>query len=155
MGRGALPKGDLGLWRAAKSGAPFLGASLLLLTGCGARGPQLTNLRCRQSPCQAPEDPFTLRLAVDFSDDTATMSNGSLELFTNGNLLEGISLSDLFTAQGIPAAVTSGTLQLDEPVNLTTITQGEQFTIGVQARNGVAQSSNTPSLSLTLTLGGR
>jgi hypothetical protein len=143
------------LGRATKSGAACLGAGLLLLANCGTSGPQLTNLRCRQSPCQDPEDPFTLRLAVDFSDGTGTMGQGSLELFTNGNLLEGVSLSDLFTAQGVPATATSGTLELDEPVSLTTITQGEQFTVGLQARNGVQQSSNTPTLSLTLTLGGR
>ncbi len=129
-------------------------AVCLLSGACGGGGPQLTNLRCRQTPCQDPEDPLSLRLEVDFSDSTGTLSQGSLELFTNGDLLEAVSLSDLFTAQGIATNATSGTIQLDEPVDLTMITEGEQFTAGVQARDGAGQSSNTPTLALTLTLGG-
>ena len=130
------------------------GCAILLAASaaCGG-GPKLTNLRCRETPCQDPEDPFLLHLAVDFDDPSGTLSAGALELYTNGALEEAVSLSDLFTAQNIDASATQGTLQVDEEVSLTTLTAGEMFTAGLQARNGGGEESNTPTLSLTLTLG--
>ena len=128
-------------------------ALLLLCAACGG-GPRLTNLRCRESPCQDPEDPFMLRLAVDFSDPSGTMGAGALELLLNGNLVEGVSLADLFNAQSIALNATEGTLQVDEALSLSSVHSGETFSAGLRARNGQAQESNAPELDFTLSLGG-
>ena len=125
----------------------------LLAIGCG-KGPSLTNLRCRQVPCQDPEDPFKLRLQVDFSDDSGTLGAGSLSLYTNGTLTDGVSLADIFQAQGIDSTATSGTLQVDQELMLSSVTEGETFTAGLQARDGQGETTNLPTLSLTLSLGG-
>jgi hypothetical protein len=132
---------------------PLLAAALLLLCACGG-GPQLTNLRCRETPCQDPEDPFKLRLAVDFADPSGSLGGGVLELLQDGVVLDAVTLGDLFTAQGIPGDATRGTLQVDEDLQPTTVTIGETVIAGLRAKNGDAQQSNTPSLSLTLSLGG-
>jgi hypothetical protein len=95
-----------------------------------------------------------LRLAVDFSDPSGTMGAGALELLLNGNLVEGVSLADLFTAQGIALNATEGTLQVDEALSLSTVQSGETFSAGLRARNGQAQESNAPELDFTLSLGG-
>jgi len=127
-------------------------ALALLLAACGG-GPQLTHLRCRETPCQDPEDPFKLRLAVDFSDPSGTLSEGTLELLLDGTLQNAVSLNDLFTAQGIGARATSGTLSVDEEFALDSVSSGESFNVGLTAKNGDGQSSNTPELDLTLELG--
>ena len=130
------------------------GATLLLLCAACGGGPRLTNLRCRESPCQDPEDPFKLRLAVDFSDPSGTMGAGALELLLNGNLVEGVSLADLFNAQSIALNATHGTLQVDEDLTLSSIQSGENVAAGLRARNGESQESNAPELDFTLTLAG-
>jgi hypothetical protein len=125
----------------------------LLCAACGG-GPQLTNLRCRVDPCQDPEKPFTLRLSVDFSDGSGTLSQGALELRVNGNTQSALSLADLFSAQLLSATSTSGTLQFDQDVSLDKVTQAESFTTSVVARDGQGRESNEPQLGFKLTLGG-
>ncbi len=129
-------------------------ATLLVLCAACGGGPRLTNLRCREIPCQDPEDPFKLRLAVDFSDPSGTMGAGALELLLNGNLVEGVSLADLFNTQNLAANATQGTLQIDEDLSLSSAQSGTTFAAGVRVRNGQEQESNAPELDFTLSLGG-
>jgi hypothetical protein len=124
-----------------------------MLASCGG-GPKLSNLRCRQVPCQDPEDPFMLRLQVDFDDPSGTLGSGALELLVDGDVQEAVSLSDLFSAQGIAATATQGTLQVDEELQLETVSAGEQLSAGLRAKNGDGEESNAPELDLVLSLGG-
>ena len=129
---------------------PLLLAPLL---ACGG-GPQLTNLRCRVTPCQHPEKPFTLRLAVDFSDGSGTLSKGGLELRVNGTTQTAVSLAEIFSAQQLDAAATAGTFNFDQDVVLDRIGQNQAFTTSVVAHDGQSQKSNEPQLGFKLTLGG-
>ena len=125
----------------------------LLLAACGG-GPHLSNLRCRTTPCQSPEQPFTLRLAVDFDDGTGTLAKGALELRVDGNTQTAVSLADLFSAQHLDPTATHGTLSVDQDVVLDRVGQNQSFAASVVAHNGQGQQSNEPTLSFKLTLGG-
>ena len=127
-----------------------LGVALL---GCGG-GPQLTNLRCRVTPCQHPEKPFTLRLAVDFSDGTGSLSKGGLELRVNGATQSAVSLAEIFSAQLLDPTAAAGTLNFDQDVVLDRVGQSQSFTTSVIAHDGQGQKSNEPQLGFKLTLGG-
>ena len=140
-----------GRWPRAQEG--FAVALALLLAGCGG-GPQLSNLRCRATPCQSPEQPFTLRLSVDFSDGTGTLAKGALELRVDGSTQSAVSLADLFSAQHLDPAATHGTLLIDQDVVLDRVGQNQSFAASVVAHNGQGQKSNEPTLSFKLTLGG-
>jgi hypothetical protein len=148
--------GPLGVaWtRTSRAAAPSLCLLAALATAACGGGPQLSNLRCRETPCQDPEKPFTVRLAVDFSDPTGTLGAGALELLVDGNVQSAVSLADLFAAQHLDAKATAGTLAVDEDVTLGQVVQDQTFNAGLQARNGLGQSSNQPSLTFKLTLGG-
>ena len=125
----------------------------VLLAACGG-GPRLSNLRCRATPCQSPEQPFTLRLSVDFSDGTGSLGKGALELRVDGSTQSAVSLADLFSAQHLDPAATHGTLLIDQDVVLDRVGQNQSFAASVVAHNGQGQKSNEPTLSFKLTLGG-
>jgi hypothetical protein len=127
--------------------------ALLSLAGCGG-GPQLSNLRCRVDPCQHPEKPFTLRLAVDFSDGTGTLSQGALELRVNGATQSAVSLAEIFSAQQLEPAAVKGTLSIDQDVVLDRVGQDQGFNTSLVAHDGLGQQSNEPELGFKLTLGG-
>jgi len=127
---------------------------LLLALACGG-GPQLSNLRCRDpAHCQDVEDPLKVLLAVDFLDDTATLDKGVLNLRVNGGTQQTVSLSDMFTAQGIATGTKKGTLQIEDDMALDKMSQGQQVQVSLVAVNGQGHSSNEPSLTFTLHLGG-
>lgn len=127
---------------------------LLLALACGG-GPQLSNLRCRDpAHCQDVEDPLKVLLAVDFLDDTATLDQGVLNLRVNGGTQQTVSLSDMFAAQGIATGTKKGTLQIDDDMTLDKMSQGQQVQVSLVAVNGQGHSSNEPSLTFTLHLGG-
>ncbi|TMA31898.1 MAG: hypothetical protein E6J88_03235 [Deltaproteobacteria bacterium] len=127
---------------------------LLLALACGG-GPQLSNLRCRDpAHCQDVEDPLKVLLAVDFVDDTATLDKGVLNLRVNGGTQQTVSLSDMFAAQGIATGTKKGTLQIDDDMTLDKMSQGQQVQVSLVAVNGQGHSSNEPSLTFTLHLGG-
>jgi len=127
---------------------------LLLALACGG-GPQLSNLRCRDpAHCQDVEDPLKVLLAVDFLDDTATLDKGVLNLRVNGGTQQTVSLSDMFAAQGIATGTKKGTLQIDDDMTLDKMSQGQQVQVSLVAVNGQGHSSNEPSLTFTLHLGG-
>jgi hypothetical protein len=128
-------------------------AAPLLCAACGG-GPQLTNLRCRLTPCQDPEKPFTLRLAVDFSDGTGTLSQGALELRVNGSTQSAVSLAEIFSAQQLSTTAASGTFNFDQDVGLDRIGQNQTFTTSLVAHDGLGRKSNEPQLGFKLTLGG-
>lgn len=131
---------------------------LLLLVSAfacgGGGGPQLVNLRCRDPQhCQHPEDPFRVLLAVDFDDESGTLSDGALGLRVNGATQSSVALKDLFAAQNLVPGTRKGTLQVDEEFVLDRVTQGEQVQVGLLATNGQGRNSNDPSLTFTLHLG--
>ena len=127
---------------------------LLLALACGG-GPQLSNLRCRDpAHCQDVEDPLKVLLAVDFLDDTGTLDKGVLDLRVNGGTQQTVSLSDMFAAQGIATGTKKGTLQIDDDMTLDKMSQGQQVQVSVVAVNGQGHSSNEPSVTFTLHLGG-
>ena len=127
--------------------------AVLAPLGCGG-GPQLSNLRCRVDPCQHPEKPFTLRLAVDFSDGTGAFSKGALELRVNGATQSAVSLAEIFSAQLLDPAAIAGTINFDQDVVLDRIGQNQSFTSSVIAHDGQGQKSNEPQFGFKLTLGG-
>jgi hypothetical protein len=128
---------------------------LLLLLACGG-GPQLTNLRCRDvAHCQDVEDPLKVLLAVDFADDTGTLDKGVLNLRVGGNTQQTVSLSDIFTAQGIAPGTRKGTLNIDDDMTLDRMSQGQQIQVSLTAVDGDGRSSNEPGLTFTLHLGAR
>ena len=152
---------------------------LLLALACGG-GPQLSNLRCRDpAHCQDVEDPLKVLLAVDFLDDTATLDKGVLNLRVNGGTQQTVSLSDMFAAQGI--AITNfdnEMMALYRPTReggyrdiapRAGIGAASRSSLGfgcalldivldgyldLVAVNGQGHSSNEPSLTFTLHLGG-
>jgi len=126
----------------------------VLIAGCGGSGPKLSNLRCRAAACQQVEDPFLLRLQVDFQDPTGTLSAGELDLRVDGKTQNAISLRDVFNSQGLSLTATTGTLQIDDDVILSQIREGASFTVSFLATNGKGQDSNEPSLTFTVHLGG-
>jgi hypothetical protein len=125
----------------------------LSLTACGGGGPKLKNLRCRADPCQSVEDPFKLQLAVDFEDDTGTLGAGELDLRVDGKTQSAIALRDVFGSQNVALDASTGTLQIDDDVLLSTIKQGTTFTLSLLATNGQGKDSNEPTLSFTVNLG--
>ncbi len=131
-------------------------ALAIALAGCGGSPVQLSKLRCRNgaSACQDVEDPFKLLLAVDFQDPSGTLGKGSLELRVNGNTQVAISLQDVFAQQSLPLTATTGTLAIDDDVLLSSVKDGQQFTVSLLATNGARQDSNEPSLSFVVHLGG-
>ena len=129
-------------------------ALLILLAACGG-GPQLSHLRCRDpAACQDVEDPLKVLLAVDFTDNTGTLGAGVMNLRVNGNTQQTVTIADMFAAQGIAAAATKGTLQIDQDMTLDKLSQGQQIEVSAVAVNGRGQGSNEPSLTFTLHLGG-
>ena len=127
--------------------------ALVLIAGCGG-GPQLSNLRCRQDPCQHSEDPLKLLLAVDFADESGSLDKGALELRLNGATQQIISLADVFAAQGLAAGARKGTIALDDDLVLDRIGPGQQVSVGLLATDGAGHDSNQPTLTFTLKLGG-
>lgn len=129
-------------------------AGLLLVIACGG-GPQLTNLRCRNpAACQDVEDPLKVLLAVDFVDDSGTLDKGVLNLRVNGNTQQTVSLTDIFAAQAIAGGTKKGTLDVDDDMTLDKLQQGQQVEVSLVAVNGQGHSSNEPSITFTLHLGG-
>ncbi len=128
---------------------------LLCALACGG-GPQLSNLRCRDpAQCQDVEDPLKLLLAVDFRDDTGTLGGGVLDLRVNGGTQQTVTLADMFAAQGLGAGTKMGTLRVDQDMTLDKLSQGQQIQVSFVAVNGRGESSNEPSLTFTLHLGGQ
>jgi hypothetical protein len=127
-------------------------AALLLAAACGG-GPQLSNLRCRGT-CQDAESPLKVLLAVDFTDDSGTLGGGVVNLRLDGSTQQTVTLSDIFTAQGIAAGAKQGTLNLDDDMTLDRMSQGQQIHVSLVAVDGQGRSSNEPGLVFTLHLGG-
>jgi hypothetical protein len=130
-----------------------LALAAALLCHCGGSGPKLHNLRCRADPCQDPEDPFKLLLAVDFEDPTGTLGGGELDLRVDGKTQTAVALRDMFTSQGISLDTAKGTLNIDDDVILSTIADGTNFRLSLIATNGKGQDSNEPSIDFRLHLG--
>jgi hypothetical protein len=129
--------------------------ALVLCTVCCAcgGGPSLSNLRCRSSNCQDAEDPLKVLLAVDFQDDSGTLSRGVLDLRLGGQTQSTVSLADIFAAQNLDAGAKKGTLAIDDDMQLAQLTQGEQVEVSLVATDGQGKSTNEPSITFTLKLG--
>jgi hypothetical protein len=121
--------------------------------GCGG-GPVLSGLRCRTDPCQHPEQPLTVRLAVDFEDPSGTLGRGSMELRLNGKTQSAFSLGDLFATQRLAPGATQGTIAFDQDCALDGAGAGSTFTASILAHDGDGRSSNEPTLDFRVTLVG-
>ena len=120
---------------------------------CGG-GPHLSNLRCRDaSRCTDLEDPLKLLLAVDFQDDSKTLSAGALELRLGGETKRAIALADAFTAQGIAKDATRGTLTIDDDLVLDQVRNGQEVTVGLIATNGRREESNETDAKFVVRVG--
>jgi hypothetical protein len=128
-------------------------ALALASVGCGG-GPKLSNLRCQGSGCQDAEDPLKVLLAVDFDDETGTLSQGVLALRLGGSTQSTISLADVFAAQNLDASTKKGTLDIGDDLQLAQLTQGEEVQVSLVATDGQGQSTNEPSITFKLQLGG-
>lgn len=128
---------------------------LALLVACGG-GPHLSNLRCRDAArCQDAEAPLKVLLAVDFADETGTLSQGVLNLRVGGSTQQTVTLADLFTAQGLAPGAKRGTLKIDDDFTLDRMSQGQEVSLSLVAVNGEGHGSNEPGLKFLLHLGGR
>ena len=120
---------------------------------CGG-GPHLSNLRCRDpNRCNDVEDPFKLRLAVDFEDDSKTLAKGALELRLEGQTQRAVSIAGIFAAQEIAKDVTRGTLLIDDDLVLDQVANGQNLTVGLLATNGRGEQSNEADANFTIRLG--
>jgi hypothetical protein len=120
---------------------------------CGG-GPHLSNLRCRDpGRCNDVEDPFQLRLAVDFDDDSRTLSAGALELRLEGQTQRAVSIADIFAAQGIARDAARGTLLIDDDLVLDRVANGQDVNVGLLATNGRGEQSNEADAKFTVRLG--
>jgi hypothetical protein len=135
--------------RTSRRTAGALALACGLVTACGG-GPSLSHLRCRRISCQDPERPLVLLLAVDFSDASGTLGQGTLDLQLGGATQSTQQLAPLFAAQGLDAHATQGTLSVDQAVELASITSHQQFTIGMIAHDGSGQATSEPSMTLQL-----
>ena len=131
----------------------LIAALCLALGGCGGSGPKLTRLRCRADPCQDAENPFLVKLAVDFSDSSGTLGSGALDLRVDGKTQSAVALRDLFNVQGLALTAKTGTLNIDQDVQLSSVKDGIVFHVSLVATNGQKQDSNEPSLAFTLHTG--
>jgi len=121
---------------------------------CGGGGPHLSNLRCRDaSQCTDAEDPLKLLLAVDFQDDSKTLSAGALELRVGGDTQRAIALADAFAAQGIAKDAARGTLAIDDDLVLDQLRNGQEVTVGFIATNGRREQSNEADMKFVVRLG--
>ena len=125
-------------------------AGAALLAACGS-SPKLTSLRC-QAACQSAEDPFQLKLAVDFADPTGTLSTGVVTVKVNTTTQAVLQLSSVFKASGVDPAATSGTLRLSPDVVLQTVQAGQTFDVSIVATDGDGAGSNEPKLTLGISL---
>ena len=120
---------------------------------CGG-GPHLSNLRCRDaSRCTDVEDPLKLLLAVDFQDESKTLSAGALELRLGGQTQRAIALADAFAAQGIAKDATRGTLAIDDDLVLNQLQNGQEVTVSLLATNGRREQTNEADAKFTVRLG--
>lgn len=124
-----------------------------LAVACGG-GPKLSNIRCRQNPCQDRENPFRVLLAVDFEDGSGTLGEGALELRLDGKTQNAVALKDVFSAQGVDPKAKKGTLNVDQDLFLDRVTQSKEFVTSLIATNGEGHESNEPTLGFRLNIAG-
>jgi hypothetical protein len=128
-------------------------ALVLPALACGG-GPVLSGLRCRTDPCQHPEQPLTMRLAVDFEDPSGTLGRGSMELRLNGKTQSAFSLGDLFATQRVAPGATQGTIQFDQDFSPDALGAGTTLSSSVLAHDGDGRTSNEPTLDFRVNLVG-
>ena len=140
--------------RASLPWAP--GLLLLLVAACGppAGTPHLTGLRCATPDgCQAPQDPFLLKLAVDFSDTDGDLGNGTYSLWLDQQtLIQDDPLATLFQSSKLDASKPAGVLYLDAPLKLANVTDGMTFWVDLEVTDASGHASNRPGVQFTLNL---
>lgn len=136
------------------------GAALLaILTATLACGPSsgapfLDDLWCAdEASCQTREDPFTLTLAVNFSDPDGDLGTGTYSVYVDGLRTDGPNLLwKHFEAAGLAMNATEGTLVLPAPVQLTGIYSGKTFIVGIDVRDEAGNQSNRPGIRFRILL---
>lgn len=115
-----------------------------VLGGCG--GPSLAALRC-ESTCQDVQNPFLLRLLVDYEDPDRVLPTGHLVASIDGSEQDAMALASLMPASPPP----SGTFAFPLPLHFSTLQDGRRFTVSVHAVSG-DEETNATSLDLVLGL---
>jgi hypothetical protein len=77
-----------------------------------------------------------------------------LNLRVGGNTQQTVTLSDIFTAQGIAPGSRKGTLKIDDDMVLDRMSQGQEVSVSMVAVDGQGHDSNEPSITFRLHLGG-
>ncbi len=145
--------------RAPLRWAPGLVVVLGLVLGVAACGPppgtpHLTGLRCATSDaCQAPQDPFLLKLAVDFSDTDGDLGNGTYTLYLDQKtLVQDEALATVFQASKLDASAAAGVMYVDAPLQLANVTDGMTFWVDLEVTDAAGHASNRPGVQFTLNL---
>lgn len=142
--------------RRAVLAAGIVAAALGCGAGCGPPPgtPHLTALRCATTDaCQSLEDPFLLKLAVDFSDTDGDLSGGTYtEWLDQQKLVTDASLADLFKQESIDGAAKAGVLYVDAPLKLANVTSGMSFWVALEVTDGSGKTSNRPGIRFQLDL---
>ena len=132
---------------------------LLLVLGVAACGvppgtPHLTGLRCATpDACQSAQDPFDLKLAVDFSDTDGNLATGTYTLWLDQQtLVQDEALAPVFQASKLDAAKTAGVMYLDAPLKLANVTDGMSFWVDLEVTDAAGHASNRPGVQFKLNL---
>jgi hypothetical protein len=108
---------------------------LATLPACGS-APDLTNLRC-DGACQDVQDPFLLKLAVDFVDPAKELAQGSVVVKIAGRTVATLTADPLMSPKGAG----QGTLRFPLSLHFGTVHDGDSFTVGV-AGSGTFGTTN-------------
>src|SRR4051812_37731947 len=117
----------------------------VVLAGCGS-GASFSNLQC-QSPCQTREDPWHLKLRVDYSDPSLQLQGGALVV-----RVDTASLPEIPIAPLAKTGSTAGTVDVDVHVPLRELVDGTTITVGVKAMDHDGLETNEATLAFVMTL---
>lgn len=103
------------------------------LVACGSSA-SIGGLRC-QKPCQDNADPFLLLLEADFEDPDGEFNGGVLLVRIDNQPLAPQNLDPLVNPTGV--------LRFGVPLPFESYTEGQRFTVHVQASHNGHQTSST------------
>lgn len=106
-------------------------------TACGSSA-SMSRLRC-QDACQDRADPFLLLLEADFDDPEGEMNGGVLLVRIDNRAPSSLEIDSLKPATGRLV----GVLRFGVPLPFDSLTEGQQFTVSVQASRGERQTGQT------------
>jgi hypothetical protein len=103
----------------------LVAAMALMLSACGG-GVALENLRCDVA-CQQVADPLTMALAIDYTDASGLLADGTLELTVDDAAMPSVAIASI-----VPGGSSdSGTLRFALPLRFRSVQNGRTFEVGV------------------------